>query len=97
MPSDTNIIQISYSKDLQPLIEDLVSDLRDSIKTKDKLKAEAQQAKVNANKHKWDSALKTINQNGALDKILLQTANAFLGEDEPVIPSPPKKAKASKA
>jgi len=35
MSKDLNIIQFSYSKDLQPLVEDLINDVREFFKTRE--------------------------------------------------------------
>ena len=49
-----------------------------------------EQARLKASKDKWDSALKTINKNGAFDKIMLQAADKFLGSgnSQPALEQP---------
>jgi hypothetical protein len=87
--SDTNTISLTFSKDFQPLIEIAVNDFRQYLKDKIQNELVIEQAKIKASKEKWNSALKTLNRNGALDKLLFQLTDKFMGE--PVIS--PKKVK----
>ena len=82
MSKDLNIIQFSYSKDLQPLVEDVINDVREFFKTREQNELALAQAKLKASKEKWDAALKAINKNGAFDKIMLQAADKYLGKPE---------------
>jgi hypothetical protein len=50
-----------------------------------------EQAKIKANKDKWDGALKMINKNGAFDKLMLQAANKLMGDGSAPVVEPPKK------
>ena len=50
-----------------------------------------EQAKIKASKDKWDSFSKMLNKNGALDKLMLQAANKFMGDGSNVQVEPPKK------
>lgn len=78
--SDTNTISITFSKDFQPIIETTFNDFRQYLKDKIQNELAIEQAKIKANKDKWDAALKTLNRNGALDKLMLQLADKFMGE-----------------
>jgi len=80
--SDTNTISLTYSKDLQPLIDTAINDFRQYLKDKIQNELTIEQAKIKASKEKWDSALKTLNKNGAFDKVMLQAANKFMGEPQ---------------
>ena len=80
MSKDLNIIQFSYSKDLQPLVEDLINDVREFFKTREQNELALEQARLKASKEKWDAALKAINKNGALDRIMLQAADKFMSD-----------------
>lgn len=93
MSKDLNIIQFSYSKDLQPLVEDVINDVREFFKTREQNELALSQAKLKASKEKWDAALKAINKNGAFDKIMLQAADKYLGKPEvpPKINNPTSK------
>jgi len=82
--SDTNTISLTYSKDLQPLIDTAINDFRQHLKDKAQNDLLVEQAKIKANKEKFDAALKMLNKNGAVDKLMLQVANKFMGE--PVVP-----------
>lgn len=81
--SDTNKISIEFSKDFQPLIETAFDDIRQYFKDKAQNELVIEQAKIKASKEKFDAALKMINKNGAVDKLMLQAANKLMGE--PVI------------
>jgi hypothetical protein len=51
-----------------------------------------EQAKIKASKDKWDSFSKMLNKNGALDKLMLQAANKFMGDgSNNVQVEPPRK------
>jgi len=82
--TNTNTISLTYSKNLQPLIETAYKDFRQYLENKAQNELATEQAKIKAVKEKWDAALKALNRNGALDSILFQVANKFMGE--PVVP-----------
>lgn len=78
--SDTNKISIEFSKDFQPLIETAFDDIRQYFKDKAQNELVIEQAKIKASKEKFDAALKMLNKNGAVDKLMLQAANKLMGE-----------------
>jgi hypothetical protein len=78
--SDTNTISITFSKDFRPIIETAFNDFRQYLKDKVQNELIIEQAKIKASKDKWDAALKTLNRNGALDKLMFQLADKFMGE-----------------
>mgnify|MGYP003440863035 FL=1 len=80
--SDTNKISIEFSKDFQPLIETAFDDIRQYFKDKAQNELVIEQAKIKASKEKFDAALKMLNKNGAVDKLMLQAANKLMAVPE---------------
>jgi hypothetical protein len=83
--SDTNTISLTYSKDLQPLVDTAINDFRQYLKDKAQNDMLVEQAKIKANKEKFDAALKMLNKNGAVDKLMLQAANKLMGQPDNVV------------
>ncbi len=78
--SDINTISLTFSKDFQPLIETAFNDFRQYLKDKAQNELTIEQDKIKATKEKFDAALKMLNKNGAVDKLMLQAANKLMGE-----------------
>ena len=94
--SDTNTISFTFSKDFQPLIQTAFDDFRQYLKDKAQNELVVEQAKIKASKEKWDVAVKALNKNGALDQLMLQVANKFMGESTVSSKSTESKSKVKK-
>ncbi len=74
-------IQLNYSKELQPLVESAIIEVRQYFKDKIQNELTIEQVKIKSGKDKLDSAFKALNKDCALSHLLQQVANKVLGEE----------------